>query len=216
MIGRPGTFYAHYSSADSTFRYIVPSGKLRLSPYVDMRDPLEAREWGLHVVSFLDESPETTPDEKVLATEAVRLAAQGLKERVKLLCLTVDADLGLEQMGAFARGYAKPRMWEQYADNHAGACLLLSKALMDDAMEAALRRAVGMTARVTYTETGLYDPRGVSALKGWDRHADQAQAVESYVSANWKHYFFHEGCGLGERAGAPPGVAGRGGHGRAS
>lgn len=191
MIGKPGTFYAHYSSAYSAFRYIVPSGKLRLFPYAEMRDPLEAREWGLHVVSILDEPPESTPGDRALATEAVRLAAQRLKKRVKLLCLTVDADLPFEQVGAFARAYAKPRMWEQYADNHAGVCLLMTKAPMDDAMKETLRgRPVGMTAHVTYTHTGLHDPRGPSALKGWDRSADQDQAVESHVSANWEHYFF--------------------------
>jgi hypothetical protein len=192
VIGALQSLYAHYTSADTAFKRILLGGKrLRLSRYAALDDPLEAQDWGLEVISFVDQTPHTTREERDAATAAVRAAAQTLKERIRVLCLTTDADLPFEQVGVFARCYARPRMWEHRANHHEGVCLLLSASSLDDAMIAKARAAeFGRPGPVKYTDTALHNPRGISGLKDWDRHRDQGKAVEEYVRAHWDHYLF--------------------------
>lgn len=145
----------------------------------------------MHVVSFADDAAHATKEERAAATIVVRKEAQQLKQRIKVLCLTGDSDLPFEKVGAFARGYARPRMWQQYGDDHRGACLLLSRHLLTGAMAEKVRTAkVGLQGPVKYTDTALHNPRGVSSLSRWDRHCDQRVAVEQHVKSNWQHYFF--------------------------
>jgi hypothetical protein len=52
----------HYTSADAALDHIIPEGKLRMSPYARMRDPLENRE-----LTFVGSLPlDGKPEELVL------------------------------------------------------------------------------------------------------------------------------------------------------
>jgi hypothetical protein len=54
--------------------------------------------------------------------------AERLKERVKVLCLTEDDRLERdEETAVFGRGFAHPRLWEHYADDHRGVCLCFDR-----------------------------------------------------------------------------------------
>lgn len=46
---------------------------------------------------------------------------------VKVLCLTQDAPFKHDVERLFSFGYARPRMWEQYGDDHRGVCLCFQR-----------------------------------------------------------------------------------------
>jgi hypothetical protein len=59
---------------------------------------------------------------------------QDVRERVKIACLTLDRlprTAGSD--GFLHRGWARPRMWEQYADHHTGVCLVFDKKKFENA-----------------------------------------------------------------------------------
>jgi hypothetical protein len=88
-----------------------------------MYDPRESRRWGF----------EATVSEPGLREEIGRFAelnrkAEQLKDRFKVLSLTQDdpAERPLES-DIFGRGYAHPRLWEHYGENHRGDCLYFDR-----------------------------------------------------------------------------------------
>jgi len=58
-----------------------------------------------------------------LVTTTDRLLKNNVKDNFKLICMTLTNNS--EQI------YEKPRMWEQYADNHRGCCLIFNKDKLD-------------------------------------------------------------------------------------
>jgi hypothetical protein len=40
-----GELLCHYTTADAALNHILPERRLRMSPYISMRDPLEAKQW---------------------------------------------------------------------------------------------------------------------------------------------------------------------------
>ncbi len=79
------------------------------------------------------------------------------KRETKLLALTVDADEYVGDAEPFGRGWARARMWDQYAEKSRGVCLLFNRAGLDRAIrehfEARDVRLYG--GEVEYTRTGL-------------------------------------------------------------
>jgi hypothetical protein len=65
------------------------------------------------------------PDEDV---ERVIELVHATLESTKILSLTLDSPLGRGTPAEYSRGYARPRMWEQYAENHEGVCLVFDRA----------------------------------------------------------------------------------------
>jgi hypothetical protein len=84
-----------------------------------MRDPLENKERAEHLFA-----PASWSDEDV---EKLRALERDALANTKILSLTVDRprDPGVSE--AHAWGYARPRMWEQYAENHVGVCLVFDR-----------------------------------------------------------------------------------------
>lgn len=118
----------HYTSAEAALEGILRYGTLRLSPYAQMRDPLEYRELP-RLLCYRDEGlhPGRLPLEEAHDT------LTSLRNRMRILSLTSDAT-GYEDDGvrAFGKGYARPRMWETYGRNHTGVCLAFDAASMTD------------------------------------------------------------------------------------
>jgi len=125
-LGDPGDYFFHYTSADAAFGHILPAQRLRLSPYRDMRDPAEGKDWTF-VTSMLGAADETDSDE-IDQHRAWADLANSVKRRSKLLSLTIDSEDEYEapwtEMG---RGYARASMWERYADRGRGVCLVFSR-----------------------------------------------------------------------------------------
>ena len=116
-------FLCHYTSRYAAMAHILPMRLLRLSPFGLMRDPLEAKD------RYIGMKPSPEFDWRRMLEDANLDVNERLndvvKHEFKLLSLTADRS-GSED-GQFGRGYARPRMWDQYAEGHRGVCLMFSE-----------------------------------------------------------------------------------------
>jgi hypothetical protein len=119
VLGENGQLTYHYTNRAAAFEHILPTKLLRLGSLATMRDPLENKERAEHLFT-----PASWPEGDV---EKLRALERDALANTKILSLTVDRphDPGVSE--AHAWGYARPRMWEQYAENHAGVCLVFDR-----------------------------------------------------------------------------------------
>jgi hypothetical protein len=110
----------HYTSAEAALDHIIPAGRLRMSPYARMRDPLENRELTFVGSLPLDHKPEELVLEELTdLMDDATLRIRRIRNRMLLLSFTVDATVGYNDGDEpFMRAWARARMWEQYASNH--------------------------------------------------------------------------------------------------
>lgn len=73
-------------------------------------------------------APSDGSDQRHEVEEARRYADRTLRCGARLMCFTVDRDQDPEAAASslYHRGWARPRMWSQYAENHCGACLVFA------------------------------------------------------------------------------------------
>jgi Protein of unknown function (DUF2971) len=126
---KPG-WLCHFTTAEAAFQHIVPTRRLRMSPYRAMSDPLESK-----VLHFGWAGPGEPEDLKVF--DQVRVSITRNRDARRLLSFTVDR---IEQGVAppWGLGWARARMWQQYADDHAGVCLVFDRARADKQLVAAM------------------------------------------------------------------------------
>jgi hypothetical protein len=149
----------HYTTREAAFGHILPMRELRMPSLQQMRDPLENKTWLLGAGGGWTgrgaEAAEKADQE--FAFFQFNLLANSIRERARLLALTTDAD-GYSPSGSeFARGWARPRMWENYGENHEGVCLVFDGDALMENLSGALR-ALDLPdpyhQAVDYTETG--------------------------------------------------------------
>lgn len=157
-----GSYLFHYTRLSTAVESILPNWSLRMSPFSQMRDPRESQLLPIEGISGY------VADDTDLRDEIRRFAeldqkAKALKDRVKVLALTRD-DLSPrdETSSPFARGYAHPRLWEHYADDHRGVCLCLDKTEF-------IRTAVDSL----QTSGGLMHERSSTSTLSWHRKRAQ-------------------------------------------
>jgi len=123
----------HYTSTE-TAALILTSGMIRLGAFSRTNDPREQREWFPSVTEGT--SDEIGKDEFWNICREIDAAMRG---RTKLACFTRDRNAG-ETHGHlnFHRGWARARMWDQYAEHHRGACFVFAR----DRWQAAVGRVV--------------------------------------------------------------------------
>jgi hypothetical protein len=128
---KPEGLLAHYTKSSAVFEKILPCGELRMSSYGKMRDPAESQDI-LPAIGWGGEQPaaDTT-------WQAVKDHLKAARDAMRVLAFTRDVGDGV--FGAFDCSWARPRMWEQYGDNHGGACLLFDR----DRLERTLRDELG-------------------------------------------------------------------------
>ncbi len=109
----------HYTKAAHALDHILPEKTLLMAPYATMRDPLEYHEIP-RLLRYREEGDK--PGRLPIADARDSLA--DLRARTRILSLTSDAT-GYDdnELRAFGKGYARPRMWEAYGDNNTGVCL---------------------------------------------------------------------------------------------
>jgi hypothetical protein len=147
----------HYTTADAAFGHIVPSGELRMSPYARMRDPLENRELPFGGGASGDET-----EAHVKLMDRIVAAIRNVRDATRLLSFTVDAREGSTDSDLpFMRAWARARMWEQYASNHAGICIAFDRERALGHINANLHEmGVVSSGEVVYSARGF---RGTSA-----------------------------------------------------
>ena len=117
----------HYTSSD-TARKIIQSGKLRLGRYTNTNDLKEAKLWHLNFGTNRGQGAL----EGCTSEVSLRVSSY-IKHGARLLCFSQD-EAGLSGdpfQDIFSRGYAKPRMWAQYAEKHTGVCLVFDRNKLD-------------------------------------------------------------------------------------
>jgi hypothetical protein len=109
-----------------------------------MNDPREAMDWRITLVGSAGRSRDDVDRLRKEFNDA-------LKRRSKVVCFTKDDEGG---SGAdLERGWAHPRMWAQYAENHTGVCLVFDRAAIEQQMRAELQRHGEMfSGDVIYTD----------------------------------------------------------------
>jgi hypothetical protein len=137
----PGQWLYHYTTLENALVHILPTRRLRLSPFSQMRDPREYKQWFPGAVGFYEGDVDGLMPG--YAASAARLNL--LRDEFKLLSLTIDGEDPEE--GVYGRGFARSRLWEAYAGRSSGVCLVLRKAdavgLIPPQLDAAGRAAHG-------------------------------------------------------------------------
>jgi hypothetical protein len=127
-------FFFHYTTREAAFEHILPTGRLRFSRYEHMRDPLENRAWLIAAGGWGDKTP-AQEEEEAAGFFTFNRMADAVRRESRLLSLSVDSPEDLEEPDPFFRGWARARMWEQYAETHKGACLVFDREALGVAVD---------------------------------------------------------------------------------
>ena len=124
----------HYTKAETARDYILPSRTLRLGPFLETNDPRESRQWEFSADSLgkLDLSNYGTRELSDWLGGTLQQSA-----RVACFCQDVGTLTGDPLREMYQRGFSRPRMWAQYAQDHRGVCLVFDRAKLIDSMRAA-------------------------------------------------------------------------------
>ncbi|MDR7000995.1 DUF2971 domain-containing protein [Neobacillus niacini] len=120
----------HFTSLSTAIEHILYNGTLRLSPFTGTNDPKENKDW-IPTLAL-------TGDIRHLQIEEIKSIFNEKKAGASLICFSEDrvppplSSLGMNAHMApfrdkYYKGYYRPRMWAQYADNHKGFCLGFNK-----------------------------------------------------------------------------------------
>ena len=132
----------HYTTRDIALEKILFDKKIRLDSQGLTNDPRETKTWG-----FLIMNPPRQGSELDNLREAFDIINTANSIRLKewwVLCMTInDLDLVLPKPNQpdvthFKYGYARPRMWAQYSDNHTGVCLEFDGSALDKAISTSI------------------------------------------------------------------------------
>jgi Protein of unknown function (DUF2971) len=175
---------AHYTNASAAFEHILPLGTLRLSPYRLMRDPAENKDF-LPSIGMRGDPPQAGQ-----AIDDVYALLKTARDRMRVLSFTRDA----EERGRFPGFdccWARPRMWEQYADDHRGVCLLFDPAALKRAIAEQWPTDSTYMHDVDYTREGIVGARGRTFIdERMFEGKERAQAVADYIEARRDVLFF--------------------------
>jgi hypothetical protein len=184
-----GAWLFHYTTRKAAFEHILPTKRLRFSPYTEMRDPLENKWLFNSSYTVPTGMRDDDPNHPARAQSFLEARAAVIRESAKVLSLTLDAE-GFEEAPLFGRGWARARMWEQYAENHAGVCLLFKRDALTKRVTESLR-AQGLPG--PYNRPVIYTQRGTGGglrlnLDEIDRLDEQF--VNELVEAHNDQLFF--------------------------
>jgi hypothetical protein len=184
----PGENYLYHYTSAATLALILDSGELRLGPYSQTRDPRENQKW-MPMFSAVENEDVSSGEWDMSSLPDLLDAA--IRQRAKLACLTLDQPttsfLSLES----ARGYGRPRMWEQYADNHRGAVLIFHHESLDQAVESSLGQHVRFQKPVIYSDDARHVDHAMH-FRLRDIHTPEALALaaETVIKSHGTELFF--------------------------
>ena len=128
----PERFVYHYTSRDVGLTHILAERQLKVAPFSSTNDPRESKDWEFDLYW---KGGRKLPKIKSHA-EWKRTATELAKGTAKLLCMSSDDQVAVmnDPLDTFARGFARPRMWAQYAENHQGICLVFDREVLHQAI----------------------------------------------------------------------------------
>ncbi len=158
-------FVYHYTRWE-TLLDIAATRSLRLTPTPLMNDPRESKRWFLNKVI----GPGDLDADAWARAEAFR-------RNVKIAAFASD-----QSADSFGAGYARPRMWAQYAANHTGACIIFHRGALTQQLTEQFGDADHRGWKV---DCGGVEYREVEALT-----ASLGSDISEFFFANWKDAFF--------------------------
>ncbi len=121
----PDLKYVYHYTRWERLLDIMQTG-LRLGPLAQMNDPRESKDWFL---PFQVSGLHFPREGEMAAEEEVR----NYKRKLRVAAFCLDRPSG-NMFNQGRHGYARPRMWAQYTDNHRGVCIILDRAGLDRAI----------------------------------------------------------------------------------
>jgi len=120
----PSVVY-HYTSAQTALEHILTGESLRLGPVGDTNDPGDVP---APPGAWMDYEPGAAGEQRAL--DALTAVSGVVHGQHKVACFTQDdLDAGTDYLpdGSSKLGWARDRMWAQYADGHRGVCLCFDR-----------------------------------------------------------------------------------------
>jgi hypothetical protein len=189
MDREPDKYFFHYTRRDAAFAGILPSGRLRLSTYGEMRDPLENQPWRFTFAGYGERDDATLATDLASYTEFEERANRSIRDCSHLLSLTIDADpTPGHAQEPFCRGWARARMWEQYAEDHQGVCLVFDRERLSQSIEESLVRREFMA---LYHRPVVYeDSRIRGRVVDWNSLKSEPGYFVRYIEQHVDSLFF--------------------------
>jgi len=123
----PDKYVYHYTRWERLLN-IMETG-FRLSVLAYMNDPRESQDWILHTTIYTTiYEPEIRVDR-----DALDKAVAAYKRRLRASAFCLDQPSTGEHAPS-VRGYGRPRMWAQYAENHRGVCIVFDRESLNQAI----------------------------------------------------------------------------------
>lgn len=116
-------FLFHYTKYSSALEILL-SKQMRLGLLVNMNDPLEFENHHGEPIVFHGNPPKELLSTWLLNKEK---AITEKETAVRLASFSIDQDSPNKFDNFLFKGWARSRMWAQYADNHKGICLIFNK-----------------------------------------------------------------------------------------
>jgi len=114
----------HYTTMEIAVEYILKNRTLKIGKLINTNDPKESKSWKLSIST--DEGSKLKNYSLDDISEEV---TRELKRKVNVICFCKDKPplSGSPLEDIYKRGFCKPIMWAQYAENHEGLCLVFEK-----------------------------------------------------------------------------------------
>ena len=150
----------HYTRKDTALEKILFTKKIKFGQFMFTNDPKESA--GMMGAFFLPDSKD--PDIISLAQDLRENSVRIRQEEWKVLCLSRNrTERGVRSglLDTLSKGYCKPRMWAQYAENHTGICLVFHGKRLAEIIRHAFEQREGITlyhGSVVYKNFGTIIP----------------------------------------------------------
>ena len=169
--------------------HILDTGKIRLSIFKNTNDPKESKNWNFSMSTNSEDEDEIDRSFNEVCDQATHY----VKGHCKVLCMVKD-DPHITSNSidySFQRGFSRPRMWAQYADNHSGICFIFDREKLEKTIKSALSAKGDIYFDdVTYRN---FNPDQVHAFS-LSHEEIQKNSLESVlnekVKLHYKQYFF--------------------------
>lgn len=186
----------HYTTATTALDHILREHALRFGSYTRTNDPKEGKAWQFDIG--------TNGNIDLATYNSSALSdwlSSALKDRAKLACFSTDTNglSGDHMLDIFMRGFSKPRMWAQYAENHAGVCLVFDWAKLTEVIETKLPdRAKLLYGKVRYANRSVipkpfdpYNQQYMINIDALEQLGEKAYA-EAHLATHYQRLFLEK------------------------
>lgn len=182
----------HYTRMSTARDYIFKTGHLKMSSFRKMNDPKESRTWKFDLAGGRCGDLTTKEWDELSAN-----LSQRFKDHARVLCFCQDVGplTGNHLAEITQRGFARARMWAQYAETHTGVCLIFDRAKLTRQVQLACASAFAFfQGQVGYRDRHIAPDHLGHYLFNLDRH-DQVgfeQYWREHAVQYWERLFFEK------------------------